>query len=224
MDYTIEGGNLPLVRFSLENGDELISQAGGRTWALGPIETETFSMGGIGGALGRMFSGESLFLSRYRAQGASEIAFASSLPGKIEAIELGPGQSIIAQKQAFLCATKDVTLSTYMQEKIGVGFFGGEGFILQRISGPGTVFFEIDGHAAVYELGPGEKIRLDTGVFALMDETCSVDIVRIKGMKNIFFGGEGLFDTIVEGPGRVYLQTMPIAQLRRALGPFSSDD
>ncbi|MDO5036796.1 MAG: AIM24 family protein [Tissierellia bacterium] len=220
MEYRIEGDSLPVVRFQLERGDELISEAGGRTWSLGPVKTEAASHGGVGGALGRMFSGESLFLSHYEAEGPCEIGFASGLPGCIKAIDLEAGQSVIAQKGAFLCGTGSISLATHFQKKIGSGLFAGEGFILQKVTGPGTAFFEIDGHAVVYELEAGEKIHMDTGVLAIMDETCSVDIVRVKGMKNIFFGGEGLFDTVVSGPGKVYIQSMPVAQLVKALVPF----
>lgn len=210
MRYKIDGGQLPVVRIQLEPGETMISEAGGRTWAKGEVLTEQTSGGGAKKMFGRLLSGESMFLTRYTAQTAAEISFTSSFPGSIMAFELAPGQSIVAQKTAFLCATEDIELSIFFQQKLGSGFFGGEGFIMQKITGPGTAFIEIDGYCHEVELAPGEKIVCDTGVVAAMDETCTLEIERIKGVKNVLFGGEGLFDTVVRGPGKVYLQTMPI--------------
>jgi uncharacterized protein (TIGR00266 family) len=220
MKYFIEGGDLPYVKVLLEPGEAMISEAGGRTWAKGDYVTETTSEGGMGKALGRMFAGESLFLSKYTAQGPVEMAFASSFPGSIMAVELAPGQSIIAQKSAFLCATYGVDLAIHFQKRAGAGFFGGEGFIMQRITGPGLVFFEIDGNVVNYNLQAGERLVCDTGVLALMDPSCTMDIQMVKGMKNVFFGGEGLFDTTVTGPGRVVLQSMTKSGLAKMLAPF----
>lgn len=224
MKYFIEGGDLPYVKVLLEPGEAMISEAGGRTWAKGDYVTETTSEGGMGKALGRMFAGESLFLSKYTAQGPVEMAFASSFPGSIMAVELAPGQSIIAQKSAFLCATYGVDLAIHFQKRAGAGFFGGEGFIMQRITGPGLVFFEIDGNIVNYNLQAGERLVCDTGVLALMDPSCTMDIQMVKGMKNVFFGGEGLFDTTVTGPGRVVLQSMTKSGLAKMLAPFIGDN
>lgn len=220
MKYSIEGGTLPVVRVQLEAGETMISEAGGRAWSKGQITTETTSEGGAKKALGRMFSGESLFMSKYTAEEASEIAFTSSFPGLILAIDLEPGKSIIAQKKAFLCGTYGIELAVHFQKKLGAGFAGGEGFVMQRITGPGIVFLEIDGHCIEYDLDQGERIIADTGVLAVMEETCSMDIEKIKGAKNIFLGGEGLFDTIITGPGKVYLQTMTIKNLAGLIIPF----
>ncbi len=222
MQYRIEGGNLPAVIIQLNPGETLISEAGGRTWARGQILTETKG-GGVGKAIGRMFSGESLFLSYYTAQGPAEIAFASSFPGRIAVKELAPGESLICQKSSFLCATYGVELSVHFQKKLGAGFLGGEGFIMQKVTGPGLVFLELDGYCPEYYLNPGEKLVCDTGVVAYMDASCQMDVQMVKGLKNIFFGGEGLFDTVVTGPGKVCLQTMSIAKLAGLLGPFSSN-
>ncbi len=161
-----------------------------------------------------------MFLSKYTAEGTGEIGFSSSLPGKVLDIELDPGESIIAQKGAFICGTYGVELSTHFQKKIGAGLAGGEGFIIQKITGSGTVFLEIDGHCVDFYLGVGEQIVLDTGVLAVMDDTCSMDIETVKGVKNVFFGGEGLLDIIVTGPGKVYLQTMTIKHLADLIIPF----
>ena len=222
MRYRIEGNSLPVAILELDAGDKLISEVGGRTWSRGPIDTETKAEGGIGRSIGRLFSGESFFMSTYTARGKAEIAFASSFPGRIVAYELKPGESIICQKSAFLAASYGVDLSVFFQRKIGAGFFGGEGFIMQRITGPGIVFVEIDGHCVEYDLQPGEQIVADNGVVAMMESTCQMDIQMVKGLKNMFFGGEGLFDTIVTGPGKVYLQSMTVAGLASLLNIGSS--
>ncbi len=220
MKYNIEGGNLPAVVIELEAGETIISEAGGRTWMRGPIVTDTTSGGGIGKVFGRMFTGESLFLSKYTANGNAEIAFTSSFPGRIIARELAAGESIICQKTAFLCGAGDLDLSIHFRKRIGAGLFGGEGFIMQKVTGPGIVFVELDGYSPEYELAPGETLVCDTGVVAMMDETCNMDVQMVKGAKNIFFGGEGLFDTVVTGPGKVYLQTMTIPKLASLLAPY----
>ena len=220
MQYSIEGGSLPALIISLDPGEKLISEVGGRTWSRGDVITETTSNGGAGKALGRMLTGESLFMSTYTAQGPSEVAFTSSFPGRIIPRELGPGQSVIAQKSAFLCASYGVDLSVHMNKKVGTGLVGGEGFLMQKITGPGLAFFEIDGYCKEYDLQPGERIVCDTGVVALMDETVTMEVQTVKGLKNKLLGGEGLFDTVLIGPGKVYLQTMTIAKLAGLLIPF----
>jgi len=220
MQYRIEGGSLPAVIIYLNPGETILSEAGARTWSRGPIQMETTAEGGIGKSLGRMFSGESLFMSRYTAQGPVEIAFSSSFPGRIIARELQAGESIICQKSAFLCATAGVELAMHFQKKIGAGLVGGEGFIMQRITGPGLVFLEVDGYCQEYTLQPGEPLICDTGVLAIMDATCQLDVQMVKGAKNMLFGGEGLFDTVVTGPGKVYLQTMTIKKLAKLMTPY----
>ena len=220
MQYRIEGGSLPVVLVRLTAGEQLISQAGGRTWSRGPVQTETKAEGGAGGALGRLFTGESLFMSRYTARGDAEIAFASTFPGSIVARQLAAGESIVCQKRAFLAATLGVKLSVFFQKRLGVGLVGGEGFLMQRVTGPGTAFFEIDGYAAEYTLAPGEQIVCDTGALALMDATCSVDVRLVNSVKGMIFGGEGIFDTVITGPGKVTLQTMSAAQLAQILLPY----
>lgn len=220
MRYSIEGGSLPAVIIQLDSGETILSEAGGRTWSRGPVVTETKTEGGVGKSLGRMFAGESLFMSRYTAQGPAEIAFSSSFPGKIIARELQAGQSIVFQKRAFLCATYGVELAVHFQKKLGAGLFGGEGFIMQRVTGPGIVFLEVDGHCQEYDLMQGEQLTCDTGVLAIMDATCTMDVQMVKGAKNMLLGGEGLFDTIITGPGKVHLQTMTIAKLAKQMVPF----
>lgn len=219
MQYRIEGGSLPALIINLNAGETIISESGGRTWSRGPIVTETKG-GSAGKALGRLLSGESLFMSHYTAQGPAEIAFTSTFPGRIVARELQAGQSVICQKSAFLCATAGVELSAYVQKKLGAGLAGGEGFIMQKVTGPGLAFFEFDGYCPEYDLAAGEELTCDTGVLAMMDETCTMDVRMVKGAKNLLLGGEGLVDTVITGPGKVYLQTMTVANLAKLIIPF----
>lgn len=220
MNYRIEGGDLPVAILKLKAGEVVISESGGRTWMRGPVLTETTSYGGAKKVFSRMFSGESLFMSRYTAQGDAEIAFASSFPGNIRVRELAAGESIVCQKSSFLCGMGNLDISIHFQKKLGRGLFGGEGFIMQRITGPGIVFVEIDGYAPMYELAPGEQIVCDTGAVAMMDATCTMDVRMISGAKNIFLGNEGLFDTVITGPGKVYMQSMTIPKLASLLIPY----
>ena len=211
MQYEIIGGNLPAVLCRLTRGEKIICEAGGMSWMDGVFKMETTG-GGIGKMFGRMFSGESMFTNTYTAQQDGEIAFASSFPGQILAINLTPGKSIIAQKKAFLACEAGVEMSVFFQKKFGKGLFGGEGFIMQKFTGSGIVFLEVDGAIKEYVLAPGEKKIMDTGHLVMMDDTCKMDIERIAGVKNALFGGEGLFNTVVTGPGRIVIQTMPIAK------------
>ncbi len=213
MKYEIKGGDMPVVICRLNPGEAMITEGGAMSWMTPNMKMET-SAGGVGKALGRMFSGESLFKNTYTAQGGpGEIAFASSFPGSILAIEVTPDRPIIAQKSAFLAATAGVELSVFFQKKVGTALFGGEGFIMQKISGRGLVFLEIDGSSVSYELAPGQQLVIDSGNLALCEGGCQIDIQTVKGVKNVIFGGEGLFNTVVTGPGKVTLQTMPVSSL-----------
>lgn len=217
MKYNIQGEPMPVVICHLEAGESMITERGSMVWMSANMRMET-KAGGLGKALGRMFGGESLFQNTYTAEGGpGMIAFASSFPGAIRAVEITPNMPVIAQKSAFLAATPGVDLSIHFQKKVGAGFFGGEGFIMQKISGRGTAFLEIDGSSVEYDLRAGEQMIVDTGNLAMMDATCSIDIQAVKGVKNMFFGGEGVFNTIVTGPGRIVLQTMPISSLAAAI-------
>lgn len=220
MQYRIEGTPLPVVICNVEPGETLITEKGAMSWMSPNMKMET-NAGGFGKALGRMFSGESIFLNRYSAQGGpGEIAFAASFPGSIKAYDIAPGREIIAQKSSFLASEAGVELSVFFQKKIGSGLFGGEGFIMQKLSGHGTAFLEIDGSVVEYELGSGQSIIVDTGYLAAMDATCSIEIVTVPGLKNMVFGGEGVFNTVIHGPGKVLLQTMPINSVAGALIPY----
>lgn len=221
MKYSIEGEPLPVVICELENNETMITESGAMSWMSPNMQMETTSGGGIGKVFGRAFSGESLFLNRYTARnGNGLIAFASSFPGSIKSFDIAPGQEIIAQKSAFLAATAGVDLSIYFQKRIGGGFFGGEGFIMQKLSGNGTAFLEFDGYIKEYDLAPGQQIIVDTGYVAAMTSDCSLDIQTVPGIKNALFGGEGLFNTVITGPGHVWLQSMPVSQMANTLRPY----
>ena len=212
MKYEIKGNELPVVICYLENGETMITERGSMSWMSPNMKMETTSNGGIGKALGRMFAGEALFQNRYTATGGNGmIAFASSFPGQIRPWEIGPGREVIVQKSGFLAAEESVELSVFFQKKLGAGLFGGEGFIMQRLSGQGTAFLEFDGHVVEYNLQPGQQIVIDTGYLAAMDATCNMEIKSVPGLKNMVFGGEGFFNTVITGPGRVWLQTMPLS-------------
>ena len=221
MEYTIEGGTLPVVICQLSSGEAMITERGSMSWMSPNMQMETTTGGGLGKALGRMFAGEALFQNRYTAQGGpGMIAFASSFPGSIRPFSIAPGREIILQKSGFLAAESSVELSVFFQKKLGSGFFGGEGFIMQRLSGHGLAFAEFDGQVVEYDLAPGQSMVVDTGYLAAMDATCSMDIQVVPGVKNMLFGGEGIFNTIVTGPGKVYLQTMPISAVAGVIRPF----
>ncbi len=220
MEYKIEGTPLPVVICNVKDGERIVSESGAMSWMTPNMMMETSSRGGIGKVFSRAFSGESLFLNVFTAQGDGMIAFASSMPGMIIPFEIQPGREMIVQKSGFLAATDGVELSIAFQKKMGSGFFGGEGFIMQKLSGHGTAFVEIDGYCKVYELKPGETMIVSTGFIAAMDATCTMDVKMVSGLKNVFFGGEGMFNTYVTGPGRVYIQTMPILELSRRVGVY----
>ena len=212
MNYEIKGEPMPVVICDLNAGETMITEKGSMVWMSPNMEMQTSAGGSLGKAFGRMFSGESMFQNLYTAKGGpGMIAFASSFPGTIRAVEIGPGKSIVAQKSAFLASEQGVELSVFFQKKGMSGFFSGEGFILQKLSGHGTAFLEIDGSAVEYELAAGQQIVVDTGNLAMIDATCSIDIQSVKGVKNVLFGGEGMFNTVITGPGHVVLQTMPLS-------------
>ena len=219
--YEIEGGNLPVVICYPEAYETLCTEKGAMSWMSENMKMETNTGGGLKKMFGRMFSGESIFMNEYTAVGTSGmIAFASSFPGSIIPYHVTPGNGIIVQKHGFLAMEKGLDVSIYFQKKLSRGFFGGEGFIMQRISGDGMVFLEIDGYCKEYTLAPDETIIVDTGYLAAMSETCTMDVEMVKGVKNMFFGGEGMFNTRITGPGKVYLQSMPICNTAAALAPY----
>ena len=221
MRYEILGETLPVVICQLEGGEKMITEGGGMSWMSPNMLMETTTNGGLGKAFGRMFSGEKMFQNVYTAQGGNGmIAFASSFPGSIKAYEIAPGQEMVFQKSAFLAGEAGVELSVFFNKKFSSGLFGGEGFIMQKISGHGTVFAEFDGHVVEYELQPGQQIVVDTGHLAAMTATCQMEIKSVPGVKNMLFCGEGLFNTVISGPGKVWLQTMPISNVAGILRPY----
>ena len=213
MKYSIEG-------CEMEANEMMITEKGAMSWMSPNMKMETVG-GGMGKMFGRMFSGESMFVNHYTAMGGpGMIAFASSFPGSIRAFDIKPGQDIICQKTAFLASTSKVELSVFFQKKASAGFFGGEGFIMQKLSGDGVAFVEFDGYIKEYQLSAGQSIVVDTGYLAAMDASCSIEIQKVPGVKNMLFGGEGVFNTVITGPGRVLLQSMPIGQMAGTLIPY----
>lgn len=221
MRYEIIGEPLPVVVCHVSAGETLITERGSMSWMSPNMKMETTTNGGIGKALGRMFSGDSIFQNKYTAMGGEGmIAFASSFPGSIRALEISPGNNMIVQKSAFLASEAGVNLSVFFQKRLGAGLFGGEGFIMQKLSGQGTAFIEIDGYAVEYTLQAGQQIVIDTGYIAAMTESCTMEIKTVPSVKNMLFGGEGVFNTVITGPGRIILQTMPVNNVAATLRPF----
>ena len=217
MKYEIFGSSLPAVTVFLDAGESIFTQSGGMTWMTDDFKMDTNAKGGFG----RMFAGESIFMATYTAQSSNQsMTLASSFPGSIVPLELTPGKEYIIQKSSFLCAQTQVQLSTEIIKGLSGGFFGGEGFVLQRLKGSGLAFLEIDGSAKEVELKAGEKLKVDTGNVAIYETSVTYGVERIKGFKNILFGGEGLFLTTLTGPGKVWLQTMTLPGFAKLIVPF----
>ena len=243
MRYKIEGGSLPVVTIELNRGESIFTQSGGMSWMSGGIDMDTNMKGGFLGGLGRMFTGESLFLATYTSRGeGQQIALASSFPGSIIALEIGPGREFICQKSSFLCATPGVNLSVEWMRRVGAGLFGGDEEALEHIlqhegkreasddaaiedtvinhGGQGLAFLEIDGHVVEKTLAPGEQLKVNTGNVAAFESSVRYNIETVKGFKNVLFGGEGLFLTVLTGPGRVWLQTISMPEFAQKIIPF----
>ncbi len=222
--YEILGGNLPVVVCELSAGESMITESGSMSWMSPNMKMETVSGGGVKKMFGRLVSGDSVFQNKFTAEGTDGIvSFASSFPGEIKALEICSGKSMIVQKSAFLASEEGVELSMHFQKKLGKGIFGGEGFVMQKLSGNGVAFIEIDGSAMEYDLHAGQELLVSTGYLAAMEESCTMDILAVKGAKNMLLGGEGIFNTVVRGPGKVILQTMPISKVAELLIPFFPD-
>ncbi len=220
MNYQILYEPFPVVLFELEDNEEVRCQGGAMSWCSPNMEMQTTSNGGIGKVFGRLFTGESLFMNRYIAHGKGFIAFSSHFVGTILPVEIRPGRDFIVQKTGYLASYGNVEQSVHFQKKLGTAFLGGEGLVMQRFSGNGIIFVEIDGYCKEYELAQGQRLVLNTGYLAAMEDSCDMDIEMVKGAKNIFLGGEGLANTVVTGPGKIYVQTKPISQLAKSLRPF----
>ena len=219
MRYEVKGGAFPIVVCNLENGEQMITERGSMVWMSPNMQMETHG-GGFGKMFANAFAGESMFQNTYTANGAGMITFGSSFPGQIKPITIAPGQEMILQKSAFLAAEAGVELSIHFRKNLGVGFFGGEGFIMQRLSGNGIAFVEIDGELIEYELQAGQQLVVDTGNVAGFTPGVQMDIQQVPGLKNKLLGGEGLFNTVLTGPGRVWLQTMPICNVAASIRPY----
>ncbi len=221
ISYRIDGTTLPVVSIELEAGEVIYSESGGMSWMTGNVEMKTHSGGGLGKMFKRALSGESLFITDfYVNSGRGTVAFASEFPGKIIPFNLRAGESIIVQKDAFMCAEKSVDMDMHFRKRLGTGIFGGEGFIMQRITGPGLAFLEVDGEVIEYQLEPGQQLKVDTGHLAAMEASVDFDVTMLKGFRNILLGGEGLFLASVRGPGKVWLQTMPMSKLAQKIAQF----
>ena len=220
MEYEIKGGAFPVVICQLASGERMITEKGGMVW-MSPNMEMTTSGGGMGKMFAKAFSGESMFQNIYTAKGGSGmIAFGSCFPGRILPIQIAPGREIVLQKSAFLASEAGVQMSVHFNKKLGTGFFGGEGFIMQRLSGSGMAFAEVDGELVEYTLAPGQSMIIDTGNVLGFESSVSIDIQQVKGLKNKLLGGEGFFNTVLTGPGRIWLQTMPVSGMASALRPY----
>jgi uncharacterized protein (TIGR00266 family) len=227
LDYTIHGDNLQVARVRLKPGQEVFAEAGKMLYKTPSVQWETRMQGDsigqkIWGAVKRKLMGESLFLTYFRALSAGEVGFAGSYPGRIQPFDLAAGQSVLVQRDSFLFAQVGVQLNIAFVKKLGAGFFGGEGFILEKLTGPGTVFIHGGGDFIEFNLRPGEMLQVDTGCIVGFDETVNYDIQMAGGIKTAMFGGEGLFLASLTGPGRVIVQSMTLEKMRRELAPSGS--
>ncbi len=221
MEYKIYGTVMQTLDILLAQGESVYTESGGMAWMRGNIAMETNTKGGVMAGLGRALAGESLFMTTYTCQSPNGlIVFTPEVPGKVLPVELAPGQSLICQKDTFMCAQSSVKLEMHFRQKLGAGLFGGEGFILQKITGPGTAFVEIPGEVREYDLPANAVMKVDPGHIAMFEPSVSYDISRVKGLKNIFFSGEGLFLATLKGPGKVWMQSLPISNLAAKLARY----
>jgi uncharacterized protein (TIGR00266 family) len=221
MRYEISGSFLQTVDVHLSQGESIYTESGGMAWMRGDVEMKTGTKGGLMAGLGRKLAGESLFMTTYTCRsGEGLVVFTPEAPGKVLAFQLGAGQSLICQRDAFMCAEASVKLEMHFRKKLGAGLFGGEGFVLQKVTGPGTAFLEIPGEVREYTLAAGETMQVDPGHIALFEPTVSYDITMVKGVANIFFSGEGLFLAKLAGPGRIWLQSLPLSNLAGKLAKY----
>ena len=221
MQYKISGTIMESVDIHLKQGESVYTESGGMAWMRGSFDMDTSTKGGLGAGIGRMLAGESLFLTTYTCKSQDGlITFTPEAPGKVIAINLEPGQSMICQKDSFMCAEQKVKLEMHFRKKLGAGLFGGEGFILQKITGPGTAFVEIPGEVREIQLAPGERIMVDPGHIAMFEPSVNYDIAGVKGLKNVLFSGEGLFLATLTGPGEIWLQSLPLSNLAMKLARY----
>ena len=225
MQSRITGTTMPVLEVALGANESLISEAGELSWMSSAIQMTTHTQlgggGGLLGALKRVAGGGTLFMTEYRATGAAgEVAFATKLPGHIVPVEVGPGHEYMIHRHGFLCATPQIQIGVGFQQSLGAGIFGGDGFLLQRLSGQGTAWLELSGELIIKDLQPGEVLRVHPGHVGAFQSSVSFQITTVPGIKNIIFGGDGIFLAALQGPGRVWLQTLPISKLAHALVPY----
>jgi len=221
MKFEIHGTVMQTLDIHLSAGEAVYTESGGMAWMSDGIAMSTGTRGGLMAGIARKFAGESMFMTTYTCEAPTGmITFTPESPGKVLAFQLRPGESLIAQKDSFMCAETSVHLEVHFRRKLGAGLFGGEGFILQKLTGPGWVFAEVAGEVREYQLGAGEMLKVDPGHLALYEPTVQYDITTVKGITNIFFGGEGLFLATLTGPGKVWLQSLPLANLAAKLAPY----
>jgi uncharacterized protein (TIGR00266 family) len=220
MNYEISGTVMQTLSISLSPGESVFAQTHGMAWMTDMIDMDTHTGGGMFAGIKRALGGGSFFITDYRARGKGEVAFAPRFPGQIIACKLGPGESLVCRKETFLCAERGVTLDIVLQQKLGAGFFAGEGFILQKVTGPGTVFLDLSGEVIEKDLGPGERLRVHAGHIGMQEPSVSTDITMVGGFRNVIFGGEGLFLAALTGPGKVWLQSMPVMNLAEEIARY----
>jgi len=221
MKYKISGDNLQLVTLQIDPGEKLFAEAGSMVYQSGNINMEAKMRGGLLKGIGRKFAGETMFLTEFTSVGGTGmVSFGGNAPGTIKPVELSGGKEFLVQKDAFLVAEDTINLSVAFQKKLGASFFGGEGFILEKLSGNGTVFIHACGDFVEFDLKPDQVLKVDTGCVVGWDGTVTYDIQRVKGIKTMFFGGEGIFLTTLKGPGKVVIQSMNLGNLATALRPF----
>ena len=213
MRYDISGTVMQTLSIMLDPGEVIVSQTHAMLWMTDAIEMDTHTGGGLFAGLKRAFSGGSFFITEYSARAPAEVAFAPRFPGQIIPMSLQAGEAIVCRKETFLCAERSVSLEIVLQQRLGAGFFAGEGFILQRVTGPGTVWLDLSGETIEKTLGPGERLRVHAGHIGMQEPTVATDIQLVRGFRNVLFGGEGLFLATLTGPGRIWLQSMPILNL-----------
>ena len=214
MEYKIRGSIMQVVDVELNAGESVYTESGGMTWMSPNIDMSTNTKGGLMKGLGRMLAGESLFMTSYKCtEGKGLVAFANEFPGKVIDLDLASGQEIIAQKDAFMFAESSVTMAMHFRKKLGAGLFGGEGFIMQKLTGPGKAFLELDGDITEYTLKEGQVLKVEPGHVGAFEPTVNFDVTMVKGVTNMLFGGEGLFLAQLTGPGKVWLQSMTINNL-----------
>jgi uncharacterized protein (TIGR00266 family) len=224
MDHKILGTTLPVLEMQLQPGESVIAVSGELSWMSASIDLQTTTGsggGGLGGLFKRVAGGGSLFMTKYTAQGAPGLlAFATKMPGHILPVEIGQGADYLVHRHGFMCGTEGIDVSAAFQQSLGAGIFGGDGFVLQKVSGSGQAWIELSGEVVPYTLAAGETLRVHPGHVGMFDSTISFEITRIKGIRNMLFGGDGIFLAALTGPGRIWLQSLPISNLAHALMPY----